>query len=113
MWRSLKYGQGSREMENDDRRQIHGETARGNMQASGETESALMESLRRRRDRRVFKLSKREMETLLQPPVCQPATESERSCSVGHSEFNLCSVGSSDFVRLNPRPYLSTLSVDR
>ncbi len=78
-----------------------------------ETESALMESLRRRPDRRVFKLSKREMETLRQPPVCQPTTESERSCPFGHSEFNLCSVGSSDFVRLNPGPYLSTLSVDR
>lgn len=31
-----------------------------------------------------------------------------------HSEFNLCSVGSSDFVvRLNPGAYLSTLLVDR
>lgn len=29
---------------------------------------------------------------------------------VGHSEFNLCSVGSCDVVRLNPRPHISTLS---
>lgn len=27
---------------------------------------------------------------------------------VGHSEFNLCSVGSCDVVRLNPRPHIST-----
>lgn len=38
----------------------------------------------------------------------QLTTESERSCLFGHSEFNLGSVGSSDFVRLNPGPYLST-----
>ena len=76
-----------------------------------ETESALMERLRRRPDRRVFKLSKgkkTEIETLR-----QPTAESERSCPLGHSEFNLCSVGSSDFVRLNPGPYLSTLSLGR
>lgn len=43
-----------------------------------------------------------------------PALESGRSCLFSHSEFNLCSVGSSDFVaRLNPGAYLSTLLVDR
>lgn len=40
--------------------------------------------------------------------------KSGRSCPFSHSEFNLCSVGSSDFVvRLNPGAYLSTILVAR
>lgn len=112
VWRCLKYVQESqREMESDDRQQIYGETARGNKQTSGERLKVhLWRVSGGAQTDGCLNCQKKEIETL-----CQPTTESERSCPFGHSEFNLCSVGTSDFVRLNPGPYLSTLSqwIDR
>lgn len=98
----------------DDRLQIHGETEWQQSDNRREAESALTERLGRRPDRRVFKLSEKERWKL--SPGLQPASRdcgeregtSEPTCPFGHSEFNLGSVGSSDFVRLNPGPYLST-----
>lgn len=89
--------------ESDDRRYTYGETVRGKEQRSGE-----------RLEVHLWRVSgggqtdgclncQREMETLH-----HAATARERSCQFGHSKFNLSSVWSSDFVRLNPGPYLST-----
>lgn len=67
-----------------------------------ETESALTQSLRT--DGRL-NCQKREKDV-----DTGSKAQTERSCPIGHSEFNLRSVESSDFVRLNPGLYLSTLS---
>lgn len=97
-----------------DGQQMYGETARGNMQTSGvrlkvhlwivsgdaHAEGCL----------NCQKTERRKLSASLQS-ASQPQ-RARGSCPFGHSEFNLCSVGSSDFVRLNPGPYLSTLPED-
>ena len=96
-------------MQSDDGQRLYGEAAeRQRADERREAESALMESLGRQPDRRVFKLSKkkkkkRKKKRRDRKKTSLPASslpESERSCLFGHSEFNLCSVGSFDFVRL-------------
>jgi len=59
-----------------------------------ETERALLESL----VRRLFKLLTRKRKGW-----APSARDGGRTRPFGHSEFNLCSVGSSDLVGLNPR----------
>lgn len=103
MLRSFSVQKKSGGMQSDDGQRLYGEAAeRRRADERREAESALMESLGRRPDRRVFKLSKKKKERR-DGKTSLPASrlpQSERSCLFGHSEFNLCSVGSCDFVRL-------------
>lgn len=103
MRRSFSVQKKSGGMQSDDGQRLYGEAAeRRRADERREAESALMESLGRRPDRRVFKLSKKKKERR-DGKTSLPASrlpQSERSCLFGHSEFNLCSVGSCDFVRL-------------
>lgn len=104
MRRSFSVQKKSGGMQSDDGQRLYGEAAeRRRADERREAESALMESLGRRPDRRVFKLSKKKKKERRDGKTSLPASrlpQSERSCLFGHSEFNLCSVGSCDFVRL-------------